>query len=81
MSTKTVCDGCGEEIKTWKADDPTTASCDGFSRALRLSTGNNYQHWDLCDPCQGKVASALVELLPGTPRESWWGAIRPTRGA
>ena len=78
MSTKTVCDGCGSEIKPWNPPGPRPPG-DGLTRSLRLSTGNNHQDWDLCDPCQGKVASALLELLPITPRESWWDAIRPTK--
>jgi len=77
MATKTVCDGCGDEIKPWKAGDPTAG--DGLARMLRLSTGNNYQQWDLCDPCQGQVASSLVALLPRTPHEGWWHAIRPAK--
>lgn len=76
MSTKTVCDGCCNEIKPWK---PEGSGGDGLARTLRLSTGNNYQQWDLCDPCQDKIANALVELLPGTPREAWFNAIRPTK--
>jgi hypothetical protein len=79
MSNKTICDGCFEEIKTWNARDPSAG--DGLTRTLRLVTGTNCVQWDLCDPCQGKVASALVELLPKTPRESWWDAIRPTKRA
>ena len=77
--TKTLCDGCGDEIKAWKPEDPATG--DGLARTLRISTGNNYEQWDLCEPCQGKVAGALVELLPGKPREGWWDAIRPARRA
>jgi len=76
MATKTVCDGCGNEIKAWKPGVPTL---DALKRTLRLSTGNNFQEWDLCDPCQGKVESALVELLSGIPREGWWNAIRPAK--
>jgi hypothetical protein len=76
MSTKTICDGCGEEIKAWKSDG---SGGDGLVRVARLSTGSNCVQWDLCDPCQGKVASALTELLPKTPRESWWDAIRPKK--
>jgi len=78
MATKTICDGCGNEIKTWKPDG---SGGDGIVRTVRLHTGHNYQQWDLCDPCQGKVAEMLVNLLPGTPRESWWNAIRPTMHA
>lgn len=78
MSTKTICDGCGEEIKPWK---PGMTTSDGLSRDVKISTGNNYQEWDLCDPCQGRVATALVELLPHVPRERWWDAIRPTKRA
>ncbi len=77
MATRTICDGCGEEIKTWHAGDPKAG--DGLSRTVRICTGNSYQQWDLCNACQGKVASALVELLPATPRENWWHAIRPTK--
>lgn len=76
MSTKTICDGCSEEIKPWK---PGLTTSDGLARKVQISTGNNHQQWDLCDPCQGRVATALVELLPSTPRESWWPAIRPER--
>ena len=82
MSTKTLCDGCGNEIPEWRpqahVEKPTG---DGLARTLRLSTGNGSQQWDLCDPCQGKIANALAELLPSTPRESWWDAIRPTKRA
>ncbi len=77
MATKTICDGCGDEIKTWSPKAPSVS--DGLKRSLRLSTGNNYQEWDLCDPCQGKIATALVELLPRTPREAWFDAIRPAK--
>jgi hypothetical protein len=80
MATKTICDGCGEEIKPWNPQGPH-APGDGLKRELRLSTGTNYQQWDLCDPCQDKIAKALVELLPSTPREGWWDAIRPTKRA
>jgi hypothetical protein len=76
MATKLICDGCGDEIKTWKPKEG--GLLDGLARSVKLSTGNNSQQWDLCDPCQGKVANALVELLPRTPREGWWAAIRPT---
>ena len=79
MATKKICDGCGDEIKPWIQSDP--AASDGLARTVRLSTGNNHQQWDLCDPCQGKIASALAELLPGIPREGWWSAIRPTKSA
>lgn len=79
MSTRTICDGCGKEISNWNPQDPGAG--DGLSRTLRLSTGHNYQMWDLCDPCQGRVASALVELLPHTPREAWFDAIRPAKRA
>lgn len=79
MSKKTLCDGCGCEIKEWKAGDPNTGYLDGIARSVRLNTGTNHQQWDLCDPCQGKIADALVDLLPGTPRESWWNAIRPSK--
>jgi len=76
MSTRTICDGCGEEIKPWK---PGASHSDGLARKVKISTGNNYQEWDLCDPCQERVATALVELLPSTSREGWWDAIRPTK--
>lgn len=79
MATKLICDGCGDEIKKWKPGIPNAG--DGLGRTVKLSTGNNSQQWDLCDPCQDKVAKALVELLPGTPREGWWTAIRPTKPA
>ena len=78
MATKTVCDGCGDEIKLWRPGGVPKAG-DGLTRTVKLCTGNNSQQWDLCDPCQGKVADALVELLPGTPREGWWHAIRPAK--
>ncbi len=77
-STKTTCDGCGDEIKPWNALDP---SADGLERALKISTGNNYQRWDLCDACQGRVANAIIDLLPHTPPENWIHAIRPKRHA
>ena len=76
MATKTICDGCGDEIKAWAPDGK---GGDGLARTVRLNTGNNHQQWDLCDPCQGKVAKAVADLLPGIPRESWWNAIRPER--
>jgi hypothetical protein len=79
MSTKTICDGCGKEIKAWNPGDPSTG--DGLSRSVTLCTGNNQQRWDLCDPCQGKVANGLAEILPSTSREVWWDAIRPTKRA
>jgi hypothetical protein len=79
MSTKTICDGCGNEIKPWK---PGGSGGDGLGRTVRLSTGNNHQEWDLCDPCQGRVADTLAEILPHTPpREDWMHAIRPKRTA
>jgi hypothetical protein len=71
MSMKKICDGCGTDVHTG----------DGLARVLQLSTGNNHATWDLCDPCQGKVTDALIKLLPGTPRESWYSAIRPTKSA
>lgn len=76
MSTKTICDGCGTEIKHWKPGSPTT---DGLKRALTIQTGNNRMDWDLCDGCQGRVADALVELLPHTPRDAWFQLIRPQK--
>lgn len=79
MATKNFCDGCGKEIKTWKAEDPSTG--DGLVRSVALYTGNNHVRWDLCDPCQGKVAHALAELLPSPPREDWWDSVRPTKRA
>jgi hypothetical protein len=78
MATKTVCDGCCTEVKPWK---PEGGGGDGLARTLRLSTGNNHQQWDLCDPCQDKIALALIELLPGTSPLSWWAAIRPAKRA
>jgi len=78
MATKTICDGCGNEIKAWKEDG---SGGDGLARMVCLHTGNNIAKWDLCDPCQGKIAGALVELLPSTPREGWWNAIRPSKPA
>lgn len=79
MATKNFCDGCGKEIKAWKAGDPSTG--DGLARSVTLYTGNNHQKWDLCDPCQDKVANALTEILPSTLREDWWDSIRPTKRA
>lgn len=78
MATKTICDGCGDGIRAWQSGDGV-ADC--LARTVRLSTGNCYQQWDLCDPCQGKIASALAELLPNAPRETWWNTIRPTKRA
>lgn len=79
MSTKTICDGCGKEIPPWKQQDPSAG--DGLMRKLVMITGHNEQSWDLCDPCQGRVADAIAEALPHTPRESWYPAIRPTKRA
>ena len=79
MAKKISCDGCGNEIKAWSEKDPSAS--DGLSRMLVMRTGSNYQEWDLCDPCQGKVANAIAELLPSMPRDSWWNAIRPTKRA
>jgi hypothetical protein len=77
MAKKIICDGCNCEIKPWNEKDPSVS--DGLARMLILRTGSNYQEWDLCDPCQGKIATAIAELLPSTPRDSWWTAIRPTK--
>jgi hypothetical protein len=77
MSIKTVCDGCGDEIKPWKSQDSKVS--DGLTRALQICTGNIHETWDLCDPCQDRVANAIAEALPYKPRESWFPAIRPKR--
>lgn len=80
MATKIICDGCGNEIPEWRPQAGVEKPAgDGLARTLRIGTGTNYQQWDLCDPCQGRVANALVELLPKTPRENWFDAIRPSR--
>lgn len=74
MSTKTICDGCGNEIKPWNPQDPNES--DRFHRELRLRTGTHVVAWDLCNPCQGRVADAIAEALPHTPRAAWIDAVR-----
>jgi hypothetical protein len=73
MATKLICDGCGEEIK--KLDSG------GLSRQLQLSTGNIRESWDLCEPCQGRIANAIAEILPHKPRETWPDILRLTKPA
>lgn len=73
MAKKWFCDGCGEDIT-----EGSKAS-DGISRVLKLCTGGNAATWDLCDPCQDRIANALVELMPNTPRDRWFDKIRPAK--
>jgi hypothetical protein len=76
MSNRTICDGCNSEIKQWS---PGIRSIDGLARTVRITTGNNYQEWDLCDSCQDRVANVLAEVLPYTKRETWFDSIRPQK--
>ena len=78
MASKKICDGCGDEIKPWTPE--TAKTNDGLTRTLQISTGNVHEVWDLCDPCQGRVALAIAEALPFKPRAAWFPAIRPKDG-
>jgi hypothetical protein len=82
MSKRTICDGCGNEIKQWTPGKGAPAfygDGDGLTRQVCICTGNTRQEWDLCDGCQDRVANALAEVLPYTKRETWFDKIRPKK--